>query len=91
MLSYSEFLQELRTCPIEEFMDLTWEGFRNFLSKRKLAIWGASKGGRKVLKLLKELKIKPSYFIDSDLKKQGRDINGIKILSPTKLEKDTQM
>jgi len=91
MLSYSEFLQELRTCPIEEFMDLTWEGFRNFLSKRKLAIWGASKGGRKVLKLLKELKIKPSYFIDSDLKKQGRDINGIKILSPTKLEKDTQI
>jgi len=97
-VNYSEFLRKLQfqDCPIEKFIDLTEENIlsflRNFLrclpKKKNLVIWGASKGGEKVLEILQKLNIKPSLFVDSDPQKHGKELAGIKILSPAVLKRD---
>ena len=57
--------------------------------KRNVVIWGASKGGEKVLKLARKHGIKVKSFVDKDPNKWGKEINKIKIIEPDKVSKES--
>lgn len=57
-------------------------------TKKNIVIWGASEGGRRVLKFLQEHGIEPDYFVDIDKNKQGKTLDGIRIFSPSKVGTD---
>ena len=57
-------------------------------SKKKIVIWGASRGGKEVLEFLRSISIEPEYFVDSDPEKHGRLVEGIRVLSPSSLKGD---
>lgn len=49
----------------------------------KLLIFGASKAGEKVLNILNYEKVEVLAFVDNDKNKIGKNLNGIKIISPS--------
>lgn len=63
-------------------------GFENIKNDKEVYIWGAGTGGIKTLEKLEELEIKVKGFIDSDKKKWGKSIRGLKVFSPDILEKN---
>jgi len=56
--------------------------------KKNIVIWGASEGGKRVLKFLQEYGIEPDYFVDIDKNKHGKTVDGIRIFSPSKVGTD---
>jgi len=54
-------------------------------STKEFVIWGAGSYGKSILELLKNLSKEVLFFIDSDKEKEGCEIDGVKIYSPTKL------
>ncbi|MCD6364173.1 MAG: glycosyltransferase [Synergistetes bacterium] len=67
---------------IEEFR----EQFNRLVSAQKVAIFGASSGGKKALAFLKKLRKKVVCFFDNDPSKWGKRVGGIEVLSPSSIE-----
>jgi len=67
------------------------EGIRKvnlfLLSNDKYIIWGAGSFGQAVFRILKNLGKQVSFFVDSDSKKWGKTINGLRIMPPSILGK----
>lgn len=61
------------------------------VKKRFVFIWGAGNAGRKMLSYLNEHNISINGFIDSDLSKCGKDIEGTRIFSPEILDSDLKV
>lgn len=56
---------------------------------KSIAIWGAGSSGRAALDILTSLGVDVRFFIDSDIKKKEKNINGLKIFSPSCLSKES--
>lgn len=56
---------------------------------KSIAIWGAGSSGRAALDILTSLGVDVLFFIDSDIKKQEKTINGLKVFSPYRLSKES--
>jgi FkbM family methyltransferase len=57
-------------------------------SRKVIVIWGASNGGKQVLGFLRSINVEPEYFVDSDPRKHGKLLEGIKVLPPSALKGD---
>lgn len=55
---------------------------KNHAGNRPLLIWGAGNGGVRIFNVLNNLSRNVMGFIDSNYKKQGTDIQGVKIYLP---------
>jgi len=89
-MKFQEFLDELEIDNIgfKDWIDLEDSLIETLSSfKDKIVIWGASKGGEEVLNFLLKHNIEPIYFVDSDTKKHGKKLKGIKIVPPSSLER----
>ena len=54
-------------------------------SEKNIVIWGASSGGKGVLKFIRDLGKEANYFVDIDKNKQGKVLEGIKIFPPSNI------
>ncbi|HID0820805.1 TPA: nucleoside-diphosphate sugar epimerase/dehydratase, partial [Clostridium botulinum] len=69
-------------------MDMRFlEGDESALRKEKLILFGASKMGETVYSLLKD-GYDIDYFCDNDKNKWGKELCGLKIISPEYLSKE---
>ncbi|MCD6364172.1 MAG: hypothetical protein J7M13_09295 [Synergistetes bacterium] len=66
-------------------LDILEYKLRTFLSASKVAIFGASGGGRRALLLMRKVGKTPIAFLDNDNTKWGNLIEGVKVFPPTDL------
>jgi len=91
IVKFREFLHAIGIGDIKkerfEDWDIENELMEVLLSSRKpIVIWGASKGGKKVLEFLRSNDVKVEYFIDSDSKKEEQVVEGLEVFSPAYLK-----
>lgn len=55
------------------------------IGNKKIIIWGAGGCGRGVAELLEKNGMTAELFIDKDIKKQGKDMQGVRIAAPEEL------
>lgn len=66
---------------MENYNENIIEGYK----KNVIVLYGASLQGKNILKMFLRVNITPKYFCDSDLKKVGKKIDGIEVISIEKL------
>jgi len=76
----------------KEFINLIKKQYKikTIDSCRGAVLFGAKKSGKKILSIFKKLNIQVSAFSDNDKKLWGHDINGLKVLSPSDLKKNSE-
>ena len=68
----------------------TWKAFWKDAEKKKIIVFGVGRASRELTEnFLRGREI--AYFLDNDKKKQGTDINGIPVKSPSELTEDIYM
>lgn len=73
----------LKNCSLDEFIN-----FCRVSTEKKVIIFGASKMGETVLKILRQKKINVSLIFDNDLNKNNKKLNGINIVLPYENKSD---
>lgn len=61
---------------------------KEYLSDRRVWIWGAGSGGSRILSYLQKAEIPVDGFIDSDPKKKGTRFYGFPVCCPEEIEKE---
>ncbi len=56
-----------------------------FMGSKRIALFGASSGGKRALFLLRHLNKKVLFFVDNDSGKWGKSIENLKVYPPEKL------
>lgn len=78
--TYGDFIETLIQLDYQWKIDL-YDDFRPLLKNKKVIIFGAGPDGRMTCDILKKNKVPVYKFCDNDIKKQGKMIDGIEVIS----------